>query len=85
MKTKVIEETGRTCFSTEKVAQCPHNTYPSQYEAVRDVEFQCLNNNDSRVSELLIQVRRGRTVDLGSHARKSFTQKERLPTACRYI
>jgi very-short-patch-repair endonuclease len=85
MQTKVIEEIGRTCFSVEKVPHCPHNTYPATYEATRDVEFQCLSNSDSRVTELLIQVRRGRTVDLGMNARKSFTQKERLPTVCRYV
>jgi hypothetical protein len=85
MQTKVVEEIGRTCFSVEKLPHCPRNTYPATYEATRDVEFQCLSNNDSRVTELLIQVRRGRTVDLGTHARKSFTQKERLPTVCRYI
>jgi hypothetical protein len=49
------------------------------------VEYQCLSNTDSRVSDLLIQVRRGRQVDISSHVRKTFTVKERLPTSCRYF
>jgi hypothetical protein len=85
LKTKLIEEVSRTCFSTEQLPICPKNTYASAWDAIRDVEYQCLSNTDSRVSDLLIQVRRGRQVDISSHVRKTFTVKERLPTSCRYF
>jgi hypothetical protein len=85
LRTKVIEQGSKICFSKTRVPRCPHNTYASDYESdEKNVVYGCVYRSDSKAQRLLRKVRtqRDSTPQEIKDLRQSFTEKVSWPTSC---
>lgn len=84
-KTKVIEQSGKICFSKKPVPACPKDSYAVEYEQEKKVPFCCVPRTDPQAHQLLRQVRRERVVDQTEtdKMQPSFVESLVVPKRCK--
>jgi hypothetical protein len=83
LKTKKVEQSGRTCFSLTKVPICPSNTYAIKYGKQREVQYRCVSNMDSRVLDLMDSEETSDVDTQLSDIRHTLTKMESIPKLCK--
>jgi len=80
-KTRVIEYSGRVCFSKQPVPECPRKTYEKESETKEmKVKFACLERSSSEARRLLRESRREiLSIESLPH---SFVETLTVPKAC---
>jgi hypothetical protein len=87
LRTKVIEQGSKICFSKNPIPTCCHHSYPDTYKSQqRKVVFSCLPRDDPEAQRLLHKVRvHKRSPSEISNLPTSFTQSEPIPQTCQRL
>jgi hypothetical protein len=81
--TKVIEQTGKLCFSKVPVPRCPRNTYPTEFKAEKKVVYTCLPRSSFEAQEFARRAQQNMEYISELRERKShFTETEQIPKKC---
>jgi hypothetical protein len=83
LKTKTIEESGRTCFSVSKIPVCPSKSYAVSYVPKREIQYRCVSNSDSRVLDLMDSSEMTDIDSQLSDIRQTITRTESVPKMCK--
>lgn len=81
LKRKMIRTEDQVCLSTERIPQCPINTYP-QNEIETRVTYKCVYPEKHLIQKLIRKVRNGQSLRELSNQFNTKTRVEVVPTKC---